>query len=184
MFSEQSDAAELAFATLAPPEPSLARRNSASYVPVAALPAEYMRGGGCFAPEATVEVEGKGATRLDAVAAGDRVRTADGGSGKKEHGAKHAASSNTTETALKKEHGAKHSASSNSSSDAAPKKEHKATAAAGGGGSSKADAKNKGDGSKADSATKPSTKGHHDHVAPTKSSSGGGSSSSSSCSRN
>ena len=27
--------------------------------PVAALPAEYMRGGGCFAPWATVEVEGK-----------------------------------------------------------------------------------------------------------------------------
>jgi hypothetical protein len=38
-----------------------------------------MRGGGCFAPEATVDVEGRGATRLDAVRAGERVRTADGG---------------------------------------------------------------------------------------------------------
>lgn len=82
LFCELSDAAELAFATLAPPTPMLAERHaagSASYAPPAALPAEYMRGGGCFAPWATVEVEGKGATRLDAVVGGDRVRTADGG---------------------------------------------------------------------------------------------------------
>ena len=58
----------------------LAERHAAgSYAPPTALPAEYMRGGGCFAPWATVEVEGKGATRLDAVLGGDRVRTADGG---------------------------------------------------------------------------------------------------------
>jgi len=80
LFCELSDAAELAFATLAPPTPSLAERHgSSTYSPPAALPAEYMRGGGCFAPWAVVEVEGKGVTRLDAVVAGDRVRTADGG---------------------------------------------------------------------------------------------------------
>ena len=82
LFCELSDAAELAFATLAPPTPMLAERHaagSAAYAPPAALPAEYMRGGGCFAPWATVEVQGKGATRLDAVVGGDRVRTADGG---------------------------------------------------------------------------------------------------------
>eukprot|EP00320_Phaeocystis_rex_P009033 CAMPEP_0119075152 /NCGR_PEP_ID=MMETSP1178-20130426/77422_1 /TAXON_ID=33656 /ORGANISM="unid sp, Strain CCMP2000" /LENGTH=722 /DNA_ID=CAMNT_0007057357 /DNA_START=36 /DNA_END=2204 /DNA_ORIENTATION=+ len=79
LFGEQSDAAELAFATLAPPTPSLAARRDVAYTPPPALPAEYMRGGGCFAPWATVEVEGKGATRLDGVAKGDRVRTADGG---------------------------------------------------------------------------------------------------------
>jgi len=80
LFAEQSDAAELAFATLAPPTPSLAaRRNSATYAPPAALPAEYMRGGGCFAPDATVDVVGVGPTRLDALRAGARVRTADGG---------------------------------------------------------------------------------------------------------
>ena len=80
LFGELSDAAELAFATLAPPTPMLAERHAAgSYAPPTALPAEYMRGGGCFAPWATVEVEGKGATRLDAVLGGDRVRTADGG---------------------------------------------------------------------------------------------------------
>ena len=62
MPGELSDAAELAFATLAPPTPMLADRYGAgggNYAPVAALPAEYMRGGGCFAPWATVEVEGK-----------------------------------------------------------------------------------------------------------------------------
>ena len=80
LFAEQSDAAELAFATLAPPTPSLAaRRGSATYSPPAALPAEYMRGGGCFAPDATVDVVGAGPTRLDALQPGARVRTADGG---------------------------------------------------------------------------------------------------------
>ena len=43
------------------------------------MPDEFMRGGGCFAPEATVDVVGQGPTRLDALSAGQRIKTADGG---------------------------------------------------------------------------------------------------------
>ena len=69
LFEEQSNQAEMRFATLAPPEPSLLRPQptvTTSYggggQPLMAappprptvLPDEFMRGGGCFAPEATV----------------------------------------------------------------------------------------------------------------------------------
>jgi len=73
LFEDQSNAAEMRFATLKPPEPSLLRPQApppmattpGSYgVPapmqaaapprVMALPDEFMRGGGCFGPSATV----------------------------------------------------------------------------------------------------------------------------------
>ena len=62
IFEAMSDAAELTFATLKPPEPSLlARRAStgASAPPrrtYTSMPDEFMRGGGCFGPSATVQV--------------------------------------------------------------------------------------------------------------------------------
>ena len=71
VFEEQSNLAEMKFATLKPPEPSLLRPQPAFGVPVGgggampatasapprapvALPDEFMRGGGCFGPNATV----------------------------------------------------------------------------------------------------------------------------------
>ena len=118
MFEDESSAAEMTFATLKAPEPSLLQPQAPVGVPFAAgaavaghpaptaqpaqrlnvLPDEFMRGGGCFAPEALVrkvvdaghapsaagaegEGEGEGDVplRMDAVRAGDLLRTADGG---------------------------------------------------------------------------------------------------------
>ena len=139
MFEEESGAAEMTFATLKAPEPSLLQPQQPPVgVPFAAgaavtglpaptaqpaqrlhvLPDEFMRGGGCFAPESLVskvvkvgrrvgrraldaghapraaeaaeaeaaEAEGAEAeeeaevlVRMDAVRAGDLLRTADGG---------------------------------------------------------------------------------------------------------
>ena len=116
MFEDESSAAEMTFATLKAPEPSLLQPQAPVGVPFAAgaavaghpaptaqpaqrlnvLPDEFMRGGGCFAPEALVrkvvdaghapsaagaegEAEGEVPLRMDAVRAGDLLRTADGG---------------------------------------------------------------------------------------------------------
>lgn len=60
LFEELSGEAELCFATLTPPEPSLlASRRTSSGTPARAqnyvsMPDEFMRGGGCFGPTATV----------------------------------------------------------------------------------------------------------------------------------
>ena len=71
IFEEMSNMAEMKFATLKPPEPSLLRPQAPVGVPVAggsqpataappprpmALPDEFMRGGGCFGPNSTVLV--------------------------------------------------------------------------------------------------------------------------------
>mmetsp|Transcript_50153 Transcript_50153/g.115753 ORF Transcript_50153/g.115753 Transcript_50153/m.115753 type:complete len:647 (-) Transcript_50153:773-2713(-) len=104
LFEEESNKAEMNFATLPAPEPSLlstgaigvpmATNPMASEVgmyesnlgappPPAALPAEFMRGGGCFAPEAQVlRVCADGSatrSRIDAVRVGDLLKTASGG---------------------------------------------------------------------------------------------------------
>jgi hypothetical protein len=112
MFEEESSAAEMTFATLKAPEPSLLQPQAPVGVPFAAgaavaghpaptaqpaqrlnvLPDEFMRGGGCFAPEALVSkvvmdasghapgaAEAEVPLRMDAVRAGDLLRTADGG---------------------------------------------------------------------------------------------------------
>ena len=98
LFEEQSNNAEMRFATLAPPEPSLLRPQPTVGVPLAgnagpataaqprtaavaprpmALPEEFMRGGGCFGPDATVAVlapDGESrAVRVSAVRAGDAL---------------------------------------------------------------------------------------------------------------
>jgi len=93
LFEAQAQTAEMRFATLPPPEPSLLNRGPAVGVPVAAgggpvaraapvvLPDEFMRGGGCFAPEGVVGVledDGVVLRRLDEVASGDVVATASG----------------------------------------------------------------------------------------------------------
>jgi len=68
LFETQSNEAEMKFATLAPPEPSLLRpppalgagAGAAAAPPpprvAIAMPDEFMRGGGCFGPDATVTV--------------------------------------------------------------------------------------------------------------------------------
>lgn len=88
LFEQQSNEAEMAFNSLKAPEPSLLAPQPAQGVPVAgvvgraapapprALPAEFMRGGGCFAPWATVRVASRGgcASRpISEVRAGDLV---------------------------------------------------------------------------------------------------------------
>jgi len=104
LFESQSNDAEMNFATLKAPEPSLLGNASpavgtpvvapvvgssaASVVPPPAaprvLPAEFMRGGGCFAPEAEVLARRPDGSveraRIDGLRAGDVVVTADGGS--------------------------------------------------------------------------------------------------------
>lgn len=95
LFEEVSNDAEMRFATLKAPEPSLLMPeigSTALGVPVAVgadagappparvLPAEFMRGGGCFAPEATVLCPGADGApptrvRIDALRAGDVVLT-------------------------------------------------------------------------------------------------------------
>uniref|UniRef100_A0A7S2FWU2 VWFA domain-containing protein n=1 Tax=Haptolina brevifila TaxID=156173 RepID=A0A7S2FWU2_9EUKA len=99
LFEEQSNAAEMRFATLKPPEPSLLRASqpapptaasAGSRMPaappprptLAALPDEFMRGGGCFGPNSTVRVTlGNGeahAIKVSQVRAGDGVVGEDG----------------------------------------------------------------------------------------------------------
>ena len=98
-FEELSGAAETCFAMLPPPKPSNIERNART-VAVAApatasrvqmssrLPDEFMRGGGCFAPDARVEccirsecgdAEEDARVRIDELRAGAVVRTASGG---------------------------------------------------------------------------------------------------------
>ena len=95
LFESLSNEAELCFATLKAPTPSVKKGPAAAAavstnVPAGgALPPEFLRAGGCFAPECTLEllapVDGDAArvvvahTRLDAVRQGDLVRTARGG---------------------------------------------------------------------------------------------------------
>eukprot|EP00325_Prymnesiales_sp_UTEX-LB-985_P022860 CAMPEP_0174714686 /NCGR_PEP_ID=MMETSP1094-20130205/18656_1 /TAXON_ID=156173 /ORGANISM="Chrysochromulina brevifilum, Strain UTEX LB 985" /LENGTH=885 /DNA_ID=CAMNT_0015914089 /DNA_START=113 /DNA_END=2767 /DNA_ORIENTATION=+ len=90
-FEELSGEAEQAFAELEPPKPSglerLARQAAAAARPpprvMETMPDEFMRGGGCFAPEALLTcVAADGSVRavpIAAVTAGMRVRTASGG---------------------------------------------------------------------------------------------------------
>lgn len=100
VFEEESNKAEMRFATLAPPEPSLLRPQPVAPVPSyggatpapmtatappprpTALPDEFMRGGGCFAPEAQVQLVGTDGAlrpaRVCDVRMGD-VLLADGG---------------------------------------------------------------------------------------------------------
>lgn len=95
VFETQSNMAELRFATLAPPEPSLLRPQYTAPtvgVPVAGgaqpatatppprptvLPEEFMRGGGCFGPDARVLVaKGDGScaqVKVSQIVAGDRL---------------------------------------------------------------------------------------------------------------
>jgi len=73
LFEAQSNAAEMRFATLTPPTPSLLQPQVPSYSSAGGMPAtassapppraaptvlpdEFMRGGGCFGPDATVQV--------------------------------------------------------------------------------------------------------------------------------
>jgi hypothetical protein len=95
LFESLSNEAELCFATLKAPTPSVrkgpttAAAVSTNAAAGGALPPEFLRAGGCFAPECTLEllspVDGDAArvvvshTRLDAVRQGDLVRTARGG---------------------------------------------------------------------------------------------------------
>jgi len=94
-FEELSGAAETCFAQLAPPKPSNIERNkrkaaaasaaAASAAALRQLPDEFMRGGGCFAPDALVVcvdplAGGRQAyVRIDELKAGALVRTASGG---------------------------------------------------------------------------------------------------------
>ena len=85
-----NNAAETVFATMKPPEPSLHARRAAAIAAAAAqpeysaMPAEFMRGGGCFSPAAHVDTLGAadGVVRptlaID-VHAGDLLRVAGGG---------------------------------------------------------------------------------------------------------
>lgn len=92
-FEEQSNNSEMIFATLKPPEPSLRPRpnvnpgqagaDGATPQPQEsiALPEEFMRGGGCFAPEGKVLRMCEGETqlvRVDQVMAGDLLLSAAG----------------------------------------------------------------------------------------------------------
>jgi len=88
-FERLSGEAELCFAQLEPPKPSnigkIARQKAAAASAAAyrSMPEEFMRGGGCFAPDAMVAcvgIDGDGiGVRIDELAAGMRVRTASGG---------------------------------------------------------------------------------------------------------
>ena len=100
LFEDQSNEAEMKFSTLKAPEPSLLAPRPAMGVPVAGtaggaayavpraapavLPDEFMRGGGCFAPDATVLKAdptadgGLRRVRTDEVRAGDALLTPGG----------------------------------------------------------------------------------------------------------
>ena len=88
-FDSLSADAELVFAQLEPPVPSGLERIARQKAVAAAaprytsMPEEFMRGGGCFAPDAPVRrVAADGSECAVAIAAlepGDRVRTASGG---------------------------------------------------------------------------------------------------------
>mmetsp|Transcript_20743 Transcript_20743/g.52888 ORF Transcript_20743/g.52888 Transcript_20743/m.52888 type:complete len:634 (+) Transcript_20743:353-2254(+) len=96
LFEDQSNTAEMTFATLKPPEPSLLRPQAPDPMPMPggggsmpappmasppprpmALPDEFMRGGGCFGPRARVRIAmPDGSSRTAAVGevcAGDRL---------------------------------------------------------------------------------------------------------------
>jgi len=83
LFDSLSNDAEMRFAMLKPPAPSLVRSQAErARVMSQPLPDEFMRGGGCFAPEGMVEllVNGQATpTPIGAVRAGDFVRSGDGG---------------------------------------------------------------------------------------------------------
>jgi len=96
-FEELSSAAETCFAQLEPPKPSNIERNKRKAAatataaatrraaPSRVMPDEFMRGGGCFAPDALVacvdpQAGGRQAlVRIDELRAGALVRTASGG---------------------------------------------------------------------------------------------------------
>ena len=90
-FETLSSEGELCFAQLEPPKPSglerlKAQAAAAARAPPCAIqtmPDEFMRGGGCFAPEATLScIDEDGSSRAIPIAsltAGTRVRTASGG---------------------------------------------------------------------------------------------------------
>lgn len=88
LFEEISNATELAFATLTPPTPSKiagasVRSSGGGGATIASMPAEFMRGGGCFAPTASVDArdprDGRVVRKPAAdVVAGDMLRVADG----------------------------------------------------------------------------------------------------------
>lgn len=80
LFERMSNAAELIFAALPPPEPSI-RRNG--HRPTySCMPDEFMRGGGCFGPHSIVQVlknEQVEERTVDSVFSGDYLKVADGG---------------------------------------------------------------------------------------------------------
>ena len=91
-FEELSNMAEMKFATLKPPEPSLLRPQAPVGVPIAggtqpataappprpmALPDEFMRGGGCFGPECTVLAVPSDASSAAAAPAPRRVKVSE-----------------------------------------------------------------------------------------------------------
>jgi len=83
LIEQVSNEAELVFATLKPPTPSRVYGSrvgaSQSYT---AMPDEFMRGGGCFGPDATVKLLVGGATRdikVSAIKAGDQLVGEGGG---------------------------------------------------------------------------------------------------------
>jgi len=94
LFETLSNDSELCFATLTPPTPSLLNRSSTGSqqrATVTRMPDEFMRGGGCFGPDATVlRVAASGAdgssgadgapvrTRVSAIRAGDLLVCEDG----------------------------------------------------------------------------------------------------------
>ena len=84
LFETLSNDSELCFATLTPPTPSLLNRSSTgSQQTVTRMPDEFMRGGGCFGPDATVlrVAKADGApvrTRVSAIHAGDLLVCEDG----------------------------------------------------------------------------------------------------------
>ena len=91
LFESQSNAAEMKFSTLKPPEPSLlnpptpppSHTTYGSSMPeppraapaprMMALPDEFMRGGGCFGPTATVQLASGRVVPVTAVCAGDKL---------------------------------------------------------------------------------------------------------------
>jgi len=91
LFESQSNAAESIFSTLKPPEPSLlhppppppSHTSYGSSMPeppraapaprIMALPDEFMRGGGCFGPTATVQLASGRVVPVTAVYAGDTL---------------------------------------------------------------------------------------------------------------
>jgi len=83
IFETLSNQAEATFAALTPPEPSLIRNTvQRARVMSAPLPDEFMRGGGCFAPEGVVTLlvdDEQVPTSIERIRPGDMVQTVGGG---------------------------------------------------------------------------------------------------------